>query len=193
MRLGHAYLVMFLARGKYYAAWNIAELSCILAGLSPNGEAQNANMFAVETSGSIAETAGRWNKTVAHWLKHYIYKRSGLKSKTASMVLTRSVSAFWHGFYPGYFMTFLFLVLGDKAEQVCRKNLKTFAQSRIYHMLGWMFTFFSFSYYGAPFFLFNFNATLKFWTGLFWVGHAAHLIVILAGKLGARGKKPATE
>ncbi len=45
------------------------------------------------------------------WLKHYVYnrvitpgKRAGLKENLATFI----ISAFWHGFYPLYYVMFFF-------------------------------------------------------------------------------------
>ena len=43
---------------------------------------------------------------VQEWLRKSIYQRSPFKDKNLSQLLTFMVSAFWHGFYPGYYLTF---------------------------------------------------------------------------------------
>lgn len=55
---------------------------------------------------SLKEYGDNWNMCANKWLKNYVYlrvtppnKKAGLKST----LTTYAVSAFWHGFYPGYY------------------------------------------------------------------------------------------
>lgn len=57
-----------------------------------------------------------WNSTVQIWLKKYVYLRifseEELKRKqTVAQLATNAISAFWHGFYPGYYITFFLWTL----------------------------------------------------------------------------------
>lgn len=44
--------------------------------------------------------------SVQEWLRKSIYQRSPFKDKSLSQLYVFMVSAFWHGFYAGYFMSF---------------------------------------------------------------------------------------
>ena len=46
-----------------------------------------------------------WNVSTNRWLNQYIYQRLGRTFKTN--LSTYLVSALWHGFYPGYYVTFV--------------------------------------------------------------------------------------
>jgi len=50
--------------------------------------------------------ANCWNHTVHNWLKNHVQERIEVKG-TAKTVIVMMVSAFWHGFYPMYYISFL--------------------------------------------------------------------------------------
>jgi hypothetical protein len=60
------------------------------------------NPITVETRVSIQESVLNWNMHVQRWLQHYIFFRT---PKAVSRYATFAVSAVWHGFYPGYYIT----------------------------------------------------------------------------------------
>ena len=192
------YLCILCVRLKYYGAWAVAELACLIAGLGWDGRATNADLFSVESSTSIQMCVGRWNRLVALWLKSCVYKRANFMSKLASMAVTRFVSAFWHGFYPGYYLTFLFLMLGDKTDSVCHERIGPWLApgaplhrfAFITPLLGWLNTFFSLSYYGMPFFVYSLERGLYVWKELYFIGHIFHLSVILLVTLLVPQYKP---
>jgi len=54
-----------------------------------------------------------WNYKTAEWLKHYVYFRQTRnpnkdRTPTYALYLTNALSAFWHGFYPGYYLCFVY-------------------------------------------------------------------------------------
>lgn len=51
---------------------------------------------------SLKETIEHWNKGTNIWLRMLVYNRY----KNNRTVLTYALSSFWHGFYPGYYLTF---------------------------------------------------------------------------------------
>ena len=44
---------------------------------------------------------------VQEWLRKCIYQRSGIKSKSVNQLYVFVISAFWHGFYVSYYITFV--------------------------------------------------------------------------------------
>lgn len=115
------YMVGLHARLKYYGVWTLTEGSCILAGLGYNGvdpvtgkvswnRLQNIDPIAVETAQNARAYLGGWNMNTNHWLRNYIYLRvtpRGKKPGFRASMATFVTSALWHGFYPGYYMTFV--------------------------------------------------------------------------------------
>lgn len=50
----------------------------------------------------MKESIEHWNKGTNRWLRSIVYERM----KCYRLVLTYTLSAVWHGFYPGYYLTF---------------------------------------------------------------------------------------
>ena len=61
------------------------------------------------------------------WLKHYVYNRTietGVKPGLKSNLATFICSAFWHGFYPFYYVMFFFCaILGELSKDVYRSRI----------------------------------------------------------------------
>ena len=62
-----------------------------------------------------------WNVSTNQWLNTYIYQRLGRTFR--ANLFTYLVSAVWHGFYPGYYFTF---VSGAFYTALCRAIFKKF-------------------------------------------------------------------
>jgi lysophospholipid acyltransferase len=108
-------------RLKFYGAWALTEGACILSGLGFKGldpttgkvswdRLQNVNPWGVETAQNARAFLGNWNINTNNWLRNYIYLRvtpRGKKPGFRASMATFVTSALWHGFYPGYYMTFI--------------------------------------------------------------------------------------
>lgn len=61
------------------------------------------------------------------WLKHYVYNRTLVNGQKPGLVNSMAVfivSAFWHGFYPFYYVMFFFCAfLGELAKDVYRSRI----------------------------------------------------------------------
>lgn len=143
-RIWVSFLVFLWMRCRMYSAWMIAESICILngigiypeescpaAGKGPNkidvfneqmngkttkynSEAvRNLDIWSVEFGGTFRGAMRAWNRTVQYWLANYVYKRV---PRAVGMLLTISVSAYWHGVHPGYYLSFLTVPLCTLAE-----------------------------------------------------------------------------
>ena len=120
-RIWIMYMVNLVARFKYYCVWSLAEGSCILAGLGYNGvdavtgrvswnRLQNIDPWMVETAQNPRGYLAGWNINTNHWLRNYVYLRvtpRGKKPGFRASMITFVTSALWHGFYPGYYLTFV--------------------------------------------------------------------------------------
>ena len=54
-----------------------------------------------QTCTSLKVLLDKWNMTTTMWLRYVVYER--LHSTLGVFAL----SAFWHGYYPGYYLTFI--------------------------------------------------------------------------------------
>lgn len=111
-------------RFKYYAGWCFSQSGVAATGLSYNGKNEEGKnkwdrviscMPSNELSYDIRHKVECWNSSVQYWLKKYVYLRiyseqeikQSTKKANISQYVTNIISAFWHGFYPGYYTAFL--------------------------------------------------------------------------------------
>lgn len=132
------FIAMTSQRFQYYTAWCITDGSIIASGLGYNGEdpktkkplfdrIYSINIADVELGLSPNLMIQSWNHMIHIWLKHYVYnrtlvpgKRPGLRNSMAVFI----VSAFWHGFYPFYYVMFFFCAFfTELAKDVYRSRV----------------------------------------------------------------------
>jgi lysophospholipid acyltransferase len=111
----------FTTRLKFYGVWVLSEGACILSGMGYKGvdpktgkvmwnRLQNVNPWGIETAQNTRAYLENWNINTNHWLRNYMYLRvtpRGKKPGFRASMATFITSAFWHGFYPGYYLTFI--------------------------------------------------------------------------------------
>jgi lysophospholipid acyltransferase len=121
LRVFHLHMLSFLTRMMYYGVWTLTEGACILSGigykgLDPKthkpdwGRLTNIKPAGVEFAQNSHAYLGHWNINTNHWLRNYVYLRvtpKGKKPGFRASMATFVTSAFWHGFMPGYYMTFV--------------------------------------------------------------------------------------
>jgi len=120
----YLHFALMAKRCQYYFVWKLSEGSAILAGMGFNGwethkdlskspkfnGCNNIDIWKCEFPQNVRDYTMYWNMKTAEWLRIYVYERQqDLESKKTSsnaMMVTNIVSAFWHGFYPGYYFAF---------------------------------------------------------------------------------------
>ncbi|RWA11167.1 hypothetical protein EKO27_g3922 [Xylaria grammica] len=185
------HMVGFTARTKYYGVWFLAEGACILAGLGYNGidpvtgriswnRLQNINPWGVESAQNSRAYLENWNMNTNKWLRYYIYlrvtprnKKPGFRASMATFV----TSAFWHGFYPGYYLAFVLASLVQTAAKHYRRNIRPFfldpltqkplPNKKYYDFASWLATQTTFSFVAAPFIILGFKDSLEVWSPFF--------------------------
>lgn len=132
-RVWQLYMLGLTTRMKYYGVWSLSEGACILSGIGYNGidaktgrakwdRLTNIKPIAIETAQNTRAFLGEWNINTNLWLRNYMYLRvtpKGQKPGFGATFATFVTSAFWHGFYPGYYMAFVlaaFLQAAAKSE-----------------------------------------------------------------------------
>jgi len=183
MRYGYCWLGLFFSRQKYYFAWKNAEGSNNLwyagfEGFDDKGDAKgwdiasNIDVLKFETAPNLKKLTGAWNKKTANWLGRYVYTRTG-----GSLVATYGLSAFWHGFYPGYYMFFLTVPLITACERIGRKKISPhFGDSMVYRVLCMVVTTVVVSYAIAPFQMLAFEWSLAVLKNHYFFGHIVCII-----------------
>lgn len=63
----------------------------------------NEILFFFQLGTNFRDCLNNWNIGTNFWLRFVVYERT---SKKYATILTFSLSALWHGFYPGYYLTF---------------------------------------------------------------------------------------
>ncbi|KAL4801697.1 MBOAT, membrane-bound O-acyltransferase family-domain-containing protein [Aspergillus unguis] len=187
----------FTARTKYYGVWTLAEGACILSGMGYNGfdprtgkvfwnRLENIDAWKLETAQNSHAYLGSWNKNTNHWLKNYVYLRvtpKGKKPGFRASMATFTTSAFWHGFYPGYYMSF---VLGSLIQTVAknfRRHVRPFFLSsdgsspgpykRYYDIASWLVTQIMLSFTVMPFLFLSFPESIRVWQSVYYYGIVA--------------------
>ncbi|KAJ2747493.1 Lysophospholipid acyltransferase [Coemansia sp. BCRC 34301] len=184
-----------VARAAYYTAWKMSEGACVLAGLGFDGfdessgsvrwmDISNVNIASVELGTSIKELIDGWNIGTNTWLRHHVYlrimanttrrkpsaKHVPQSSSTAATVLTFLVSAWWHGFYPGYYLTFFMGSLVSSAARTLRRNLNPLITQSdsanakaAYNVAGWALSKYTLDFIVSPFMVLTLPLSLTAW------------------------------
>ncbi len=201
-------------RLKYYFAWYMADAACLSAGIgySPSNRdkftrSQNAVLQKVDWANCQAEALSHWNISISRWLRSCIYLRAieapvprplrgVLGHRQYATILTRFVSAFWHGFYPGYYLAFFSTVLQSEADSIARRFIKPMfvkpgstTPSWIYTLGGKIHTALCLNYYGASFLVLSAASSLHLWKSLYFVGHLVNIATIILVPLLFRSRR----
>ena len=121
LRVLHLHMMSLVERMKYYGVWSLTEGACILSGIGYKGvdpktgkpdwsRLANIKPWGVELAQNSHAYLGNWNCNTNHWLRNYVYLRvtpQGKKPGFRASLATFATSAFWHGFEPGYYLTFI--------------------------------------------------------------------------------------
>ncbi|KAI9105377.1 MBOAT, membrane-bound O-acyltransferase family-domain-containing protein [Phlyctochytrium arcticum] len=223
-RLFYLQIAGGLARTKYYIAWKLSEGACDLTGIGYNGRdpktgeerwdrIQNIPIRKFELAENPKKALEYWNKNTGLWLRRYVYLRitpPGTKPTAATAIATYTTSAFWHGFRPGFYLTFItgsFLNIGART---LRRNVRPLfiAPSKlapfkpVYDILGWAGTIGAINYLVAPFIVHSVHNSLTVWKSNFFllhvfllvteVGYSTPLLRSLTKKLAAAVGAPST-
>ncbi|KAE8361573.1 MBOAT, membrane-bound O-acyltransferase family-domain-containing protein [Aspergillus caelatus] len=210
------HMLGFTARLKYYGVWYLTEGACVLSGMGYNGfdpksgkvfwnRLENVDPWTLETAQNSHGYLGSWNKNTNHWLRNYVYLRvtpKGKKPGFRASLATFVTSAFWHGFYPGYYLTF---VLGSFIQTVAknfRRHVRPFfltpdgsrptAYKKYYDIASYVVTQLTLSFAVMPFIFLSFGDSIKVWRSVYFygiVGNIASLAFFVSPAKGLLLKK----
>lgn len=188
------YVHTSLFRSKYYFGWFLTEGSCILAGIGYNGEdsqgnirwdrCRNVDFLAVELAPNMRSITTFWNMRTSDWLKNYIYFRlspEGTKPSFICTIGTYAVSAFWHGFYPGYYSFFFLSAIYTELAKDTRRFIRPYfmidektpkyPHKYFYDIATIIFTSWMLNYGGASFVLLSFENGWRLAKSVYFIGH----------------------
>ena len=118
------YMSLTAIKYTYFSVFAFNDGACVISGLAYNAgdktnkhprfdRVKNIDETTIEADFYLKRKVEAWNMTIALWLKKYVYLRLVSYSKGKPGVLefltTFVISAFWHGFYPGYYFFFFYV------------------------------------------------------------------------------------
>ncbi|KAF8386895.1 mboa-3 [Pristionchus pacificus] len=198
-----AWMVLFwftfmLQRIPYYFAWYFADGIYNLSGFGFNGYdketgeakwdlATNVLAWKVESAQSLKETLDAWNVGTMGWFRRVAFDRAPKKYRTLSTYL---LSAWWHGIFMGYYLTFLggaILTLGGKGfrRSLRWRFLSSPSLKFAYDVVTFIGTKMVLAYVAYPFVALHWAPSIAMYKRLYFIGHilalfcAAVLPVIL--------------
>ncbi|KAH0563116.1 hypothetical protein GP486_002311 [Trichoglossum hirsutum] len=190
-RIWILHVFCFTARLKFCGVWILSEGACILSGMGYKGvdpktgkvmwnRLQNVNLWGVETAQNVREYLENWNINTNYWLRNYMYLRvtpRGKKPGFRASLATFVTSAIWHGFYPGYHLTFILASFLQNTAKKFRRHIRPFFLSpdgktptkyKIYYdFCGFLATQASFSFTTAPFMILGLKDCLTVWARVY--------------------------
>ncbi|RUS23259.1 membrane-bound O-acyltransferase domain-containing protein [Endogone sp. FLAS-F59071] len=203
-------IVSFCVRLKYYTIWLMAEGACIMCGLSFNGydpatgkakwnRMPNIDILAYEKAQNVKELLEAWNMRTNVWLKNYVYLRvtqPGKKPGFTSTLVTFGTSALWHGFHPGYYLTFITGALLQNTGKHLRRYLRPLVFTpdlkqalpikTAYDIAGYLLTQMAFNYTVMPFVILSFTNSVNLWRSLYFYTHVGILVIELFFAVGGK-------
>lgn len=145
---------------------------------------QNVNFLAIETTCDFRTIISEWNVSTNRWLNQYIYQRLGRTFK--ANLTTYLVSAFWHGFYPGYYLTFVAGALYTALTRLIYKSFTWPLKPKLRRIILYIPNYLLVDYFAAPFALQTFSDSLRFCRAWNFYGHFALIISFIFIKLFKR-------
>lgn len=186
------YLMMMTmaVRFKYYFAWMLADAIVNNAGMGFNGFESDGtakwdgltNIYVIpfELGTNIRDCINSWNIGTNSWLRMVVYERAPKKYGT---ILTFSLSALWHGFYPGYYLTFATGALTVTAARIARRFFRhQFQQTEFsrtfYDVITCLVTRLFMGYITFPFVILELGVSSRLYLRLFMCLHLIALFTI---------------
>lgn len=213
VRYAKIWVALFGVRFKYYFGWKIAEGAACMGGIGYNGvdkttgkpqwnRVENISVIPYETSQSLRNSSQCWNKTTNLWLRRYVYDRA---PRAYNLYFTYLVSAFWHGFYPGYYMFFLSVAAATSVHRQVRRKIRPrfLLEDRktpgphkwFYDVLSVIATSITLNYFILSFVVLALDRTLVAFGGFDYFGHyvLAAALVIFHSPLIKAPARPSTK
>jgi len=195
----------FFLRNQYYFGFKIAEGAAILSGLGYAGKDKEGkdkwdascgmDILGFEFATSYQMSSACWNMQTSVWLKRYIYFRA--PRGNIALYATYAVSAFWHGFYPGYYIFFITTAGVTDVHRRIQTLVSPYfekspALSKLYLLISVVATVCSVNYFVVSFIILDAGMTFKLFSAMGWFLHwivlAAFVVLYSWGMLV---KKPA--
>jgi MBOAT, membrane-bound O-acyltransferase family len=192
-------------RFGYYFAWYLSEGACIWSGLGYEKwdkvkgraiwtRASNVHIMDIELAQNFHQVTSNWNVRTNDWLKYYVTCRVPAKW---SVHLTMLCSASWHGFYPGYYLSFgtasgdimgarllrskvrsLFVKYEQQTNGTYKETPKP--SKPVYDAISVVFTFFALNYTMSAFMLLGWEFAITAWSSVYFWFHGVIILGLIA-------------
>ncbi|KAH8269611.1 hypothetical protein KR018_010510 [Drosophila ironensis] len=197
----YAMMATTCIRFKYYHAWLLADAICNNSGLGFTGYDKdgqpkwdlisNINVLSFEFSTNMRDAIQNWNCGTNRWLRTLVYERV---PKQYGTLLTFALSAVWHGFYPGYYLTFATGAVVVTAARIGRRLFRhrfqsTQASRMFYDILTCLITRVTLGYATFPFVLLEFMGSIKLYLRFYLCLHIISLVTIFILPKYIRGER----
>ncbi|XP_064382588.1 lysophospholipid acyltransferase 2-like [Halichondria panicea] len=197
--LGRLYIVFFYGlvfRLKYYFLWYLVDSVNNTCGLGFSGYdtlgqpkwdlVSDINFAEIEAAPNIRALSTYWHATAGKWLRRVCYERVTFSPTYTSFIM----SAWWHGFYPGYFFMFLSFAVAAEAARKMRRLIRPHFQSSLplkwsYDVLTIVATHLCMDYCQLPIAYLWLSPSLQFYSYFYFIPNIVILLVALllpAGK-----------
>lgn len=185
-RMLYCWVALMAVRMKYYFGWKNAQGAINIwyagfDGFDEKGEpkgwsaADNIDILGFEFAPDVSQMSRDWNKKTSNWLTRYVYMRSN-----GNLLAVYATSAFWHGFYPGYYIFFLSVPLITFCDRLAKKKISPYFPSKSkwspYGIAGMVLTIGSINYMVLPFVLLAGSWSLEAFKTNYFYGHVGALI-----------------
>jgi len=182
----------FIYRYKYYFGFKIAEGAAVMGGLGYNGidketkkekwdGINNMDILRFEFAQSFRDSSLAWNKKTSFWLRRIVYDRFPRYNLYAVYL----VSAIWHGFYPGYYLSFISLGILTGVNRIVHNTVlpRVIAMGptaiKIYDILSWLTATLVRDYYILSFCLLEFEASMRLYGSMKYFIHILSLLAVV--------------
>ena len=184
-RYFHCWMGLLATRMKYYFGWKNAEGAQNIwyagfDGFDENGKplgwetSNNMNILGFELAPDVQLMTKNWNMKTSFWLTRYVYIRTG-----GNLLAVYSTSAFWHGFYPGYYIFFLSVPLLTFCDRLAKKKISPYfskSQLSLYGILGTIATTVFVNYMILAFIMLAGSWSLQAYKSHYFFGHILSLV-----------------
>mmetsp|Transcript_32830 Transcript_32830/g.57362 ORF Transcript_32830/g.57362 Transcript_32830/m.57362 type:complete len:461 (+) Transcript_32830:2197-3579(+) len=196
----------WLVKVRYYVAWKLSEAGCVATGFSFNGAIDGKNnwnrtlgceVLKIEFSWTIKTAIEGWNVSVSDWLRRYSYERILLSSDKPSATLrsiaqhgTFILSAFWHGFYPAYYVFFFnFSILSECSKMIYIRDFTHYPGYKFLRIVAWVCQAFVSHHLGFTFILLGLNEAYLGYKSMSFIPIGGMFLVWGVLKLGLVGRR----
>lgn len=178
---------------RYYTGFKFGEAGSVASGfnyqgIKPDGSidwdrTRGACIRYAEFGATTKQVIDNWNMSVSLWLRRYVYNRlagrgasKGMRS--SAQHITMIMSAFWHGFYPSYYVCFLgFSLLTEVSKMGYQSDFSKIPGRPVLKWVAWLWMYTTENLNGIVFVQLGLHETLTVLNHIYW---GPYVVLVLA-------------